>query len=58
MKDLINKCAQWIMPLAGLKEAEQTLYDREGSIIALQSAPEQFRMKRGLSSIKFLGGQL
>ena len=56
MKNLINKCAQWIMPLAGLKEAEQTLYDREGSIIALQSAPEQFRMKRGLSSIKFFRG--
>ena len=31
MKGIFNKCAQWIMPLAGLIEAEQTLYERAGS---------------------------
>jgi epoxyqueuosine reductase len=52
MMGIFNKCVQWIMPLAGLIEAEKTLYNRSGSITALQSAPEQFRMTRGPSAKK------
>jgi epoxyqueuosine reductase len=52
MKSVMKKCAQWIMPLAALIEAERTLYEHEGSIPALEGAPEQFRMTRGLSSRK------